>query len=130
MGNDENPNGRCGIQPLRTAELKRTVPFLERSPRGIPGFSLTGGNFTTWKVQGKLGGYTQYVKTFISMRHSRLNPKVSRISFAASSTKVGCSVSARDGIFLAFPRPDGLLVSPLKVFRTAQVSGSSLLHLT
>ncbi|KAF7789942.1 hypothetical protein EIP86_000890 [Pleurotus ostreatoroseus] len=32
----------------------------ERSPRGIPGFKLTGGNFTTWKVQGKLGGYTNY----------------------------------------------------------------------
>ncbi|KAI0092324.1 glycoside hydrolase superfamily [Irpex rosettiformis] len=40
MGNDESPN--------------------ERSPRGIPGFALTGGNFTTWKVQGKLGGYTNF----------------------------------------------------------------------
>ncbi|KIP02769.1 glycoside hydrolase family 35 protein [Phlebiopsis gigantea 11061_1 CR5-6] len=32
----------------------------ERSPRGIPGFELVGGNFTTWKVQGKVGGYTNY----------------------------------------------------------------------
>ncbi|EKM56228.1 glycoside hydrolase family 35 protein [Phanerochaete carnosa HHB-10118-sp] len=40
MGNDEDPN--------------------ERSPRGIPGFQLNSGNFTTWKVQGKLGGYTNY----------------------------------------------------------------------
>lgn len=32
----------------------------ERSPRGITGFLLNGGNFTTWKVQGKLGGYTNY----------------------------------------------------------------------
>ncbi|KAI0339083.1 hypothetical protein BDW22DRAFT_1362002 [Trametopsis cervina] len=40
MGNDEDPT--------------------ERSPRGIPGFALTGGNFTIWKVQGKLGGYTDY----------------------------------------------------------------------
>ncbi|KAI0684047.1 glycoside hydrolase superfamily [Cytidiella melzeri] len=40
MGNDEDPT--------------------ERSPRGIPGFALTGGNFTTWKVQGKLGGYTDF----------------------------------------------------------------------
>ncbi|KAF7789941.1 hypothetical protein EIP86_000889 [Pleurotus ostreatoroseus] len=31
----------------------------ESSPRGIPGFKLTGSNFTTWKVQGKLGGYTE-----------------------------------------------------------------------
>ncbi|KAI0790316.1 glycoside hydrolase superfamily [Irpex lacteus] len=40
MGNDEDPT--------------------ERSPRGIPGFALTGGNITTWKVQGKLGGYTNF----------------------------------------------------------------------
>ncbi|KAH9948330.1 glycoside hydrolase superfamily [Amylocystis lapponica] len=35
-------------------------PPLERSPRGIPGFQLNSGNFTSWKVQGKLGGYTEY----------------------------------------------------------------------
>ncbi|KZT12288.1 glycoside hydrolase family 35 protein [Laetiporus sulphureus 93-53] len=40
MGNDENPD--------------------EKSPRGIPGFLLTGGSFTEWKVQGKMGGYTNY----------------------------------------------------------------------
>ncbi|OCH94229.1 hypothetical protein OBBRIDRAFT_789567 [Obba rivulosa] len=40
MGNDEDDN--------------------ERSPRGIPGFQLNTGNFTTWKVQGKIGGYTGY----------------------------------------------------------------------
>lgn len=33
----------------------------EKSPRGIPGFQLNGGKFTTWKVQGKLGGYTKSV---------------------------------------------------------------------
>lgn len=32
----------------------------ERSPRGIVGFALTGGNITTWKVQGKLGGYRAF----------------------------------------------------------------------
>ncbi|EKM56209.1 glycoside hydrolase family 35 protein, partial [Phanerochaete carnosa HHB-10118-sp] len=32
----------------------------ERSPRGILGFQLNSGNFTTWKVQGKFGGYTNY----------------------------------------------------------------------
>ncbi|KAF8580355.1 glycoside hydrolase family 35 protein [Ramaria rubella] len=31
-----------------------------KSPRGISGFKLNDGNFTTWKVQGKLGGYTNY----------------------------------------------------------------------
>ncbi|TCD66865.1 hypothetical protein EIP91_000819 [Steccherinum ochraceum] len=40
MGNDEDDN--------------------EKSPRGIPGFKLNGGNITEWKVQGKLGGYTGF----------------------------------------------------------------------
>ncbi|GJJ09054.1 hypothetical protein Clacol_003276 [Clathrus columnatus] len=31
-----------------------------KSPRGIQGFQLDVGNITTWKVQGKLGGYTNY----------------------------------------------------------------------
>ena len=39
MGNDEQAN----IKPAR----------------GIAGFELNGGAFTTWKVQGKLGGYTK-----------------------------------------------------------------------
>ncbi|THH31612.1 hypothetical protein EUX98_g2597 [Antrodiella citrinella] len=40
MGNDEDDN--------------------EKSARGIPGFQLNDGNFTEWKVQGKIGGYTGY----------------------------------------------------------------------
>ncbi|KAH9850132.1 glycoside hydrolase superfamily [Lenzites betulinus] len=40
MGNDEDSN--------------------EKSARGIPGFALNGGTFTTWKVQGKVGGYLDY----------------------------------------------------------------------
>lgn len=31
-----------------------------KSPRGIAGFELNTGNFGVWKVQGKLGGYTNY----------------------------------------------------------------------
>ena len=31
----------------------------EKSPRGIAGFALNGGTFGTWKVQGKVGGYTK-----------------------------------------------------------------------
>ncbi|KAF8525605.1 glycoside hydrolase superfamily [Hysterangium stoloniferum] len=31
-----------------------------KSPRGIMGFKLNTGEFTTWKLQGKLGGYTGY----------------------------------------------------------------------
>ena len=30
-----------------------------KSPRGIRGFKLNPGNFSEWKVQGKLGGYTE-----------------------------------------------------------------------
>ncbi|KAL4244519.1 glycosyl hydrolase 35 family protein [Abortiporus biennis] len=32
----------------------------EKSSRGIVGFKLNGGTFSTWKVQGKLGGYTGF----------------------------------------------------------------------
>ena len=39
MGNDEQAN----IKPAR----------------GIAGFQLNEGNITTWRVQGKLGGYTK-----------------------------------------------------------------------
>ncbi|KAH8108699.1 glycoside hydrolase family 35 protein [Phellopilus nigrolimitatus] len=31
-----------------------------KSPRGIRGFQLNKGNFSDWKVQGKLGGYTNF----------------------------------------------------------------------
>lgn len=31
-----------------------------KSPRGVRGFQLNNGNFTTWKVQGKVGGYLKY----------------------------------------------------------------------
>lgn len=29
-----------------------------KNPRGVRGFALEGGNFSDWKVQGKIGGYT------------------------------------------------------------------------
>lgn len=32
-----------------------------KSPRGIRGFKLSSGNFTEWKVQGKIGGYKECV---------------------------------------------------------------------
>ncbi|KAL0951694.1 hypothetical protein HGRIS_008370 [Hohenbuehelia grisea] len=35
-----------------------------KSPRGIRGFQLEGGNFSDWKVQGKIGGYTNYPDKF------------------------------------------------------------------
>ncbi|KAG1850871.1 glycoside hydrolase family 35 protein [Suillus subluteus] len=33
----------------------------EKSPRGVRGFMLNTGEFGEWKVQGKLGGYTNYL---------------------------------------------------------------------
>ncbi|CAG7854539.1 Probable beta-galactosidase A; AltName: Full=Lactase A; Flags: Precursor [Serendipita indica DSM 11827] len=36
-----------------------------KSPRGIRGYSLhSGGNFTSWKVQGRLGGYDRFVDRY------------------------------------------------------------------
>ncbi len=35
----------------------------EKSTRGIAGFDLVGdGNFTIWRVQGKVGGYLKCVR--------------------------------------------------------------------
>ncbi|KAJ7681674.1 glycoside hydrolase family 35 protein, partial [Mycena rosella] len=31
-----------------------------KNPRGVRGFALEGGNFSDWKVQGKVGGYTAF----------------------------------------------------------------------
>ncbi|KAH9053098.1 glycoside hydrolase family 35 protein [Lactarius vividus] len=31
-----------------------------KSPRGVRGFKLNNGTFGTWKVQGKIGGYTDF----------------------------------------------------------------------
>ncbi|KIM73346.1 glycoside hydrolase family 35 protein [Piloderma croceum F 1598] len=41
-------------------ETDGVVTDTSKSPRGIRGFQLNSGNFTKWKVQGKLGGYTDY----------------------------------------------------------------------
>ncbi|KAH8977974.1 glycoside hydrolase family 35 protein, partial [Lactarius hatsudake] len=32
-----------------------------KSPRGVRGFKLNNGTFGTWKVQGKIGGYTDFL---------------------------------------------------------------------
>lgn len=31
-----------------------------KSPRGVRGFQLNTGNFSDWRVQGKIGGFTEY----------------------------------------------------------------------
>ena len=53
MGNDEQSN----IKPAR----------------GIAGFQLDSGNFTTWKVQGKIGGYSKSVSSAGCSRFSALH---------------------------------------------------------
>lgn len=35
----------------------------EKSARGISAFTLNGGTISQWKVQGKVGGYTKYVRS-------------------------------------------------------------------
>lgn len=39
--------------------------------RGVRGFQLNSGNFSEWKVQGKQGGYTQYVNYIL---HNKIWP--------------------------------------------------------
>ncbi|KAK0186877.1 glycoside hydrolase family 35 protein [Armillaria mellea] len=41
-------------------ETSGTNPNSSKSPRGIRGFQLNSGNFTQWRVQGKIGGYTDF----------------------------------------------------------------------
>ncbi|RDB14620.1 putative beta-galactosidase A [Hypsizygus marmoreus] len=41
-------------------ETSGSNPNTSKSPRGVRGFKLDTGNFTTWKVQGKVGGYKNY----------------------------------------------------------------------
>ena len=53
-------------------------PDVVRNPRGIRGFQLNNGTFGTWKVQGKLGGYTKYA---LSLRYLRLFSTSPRTSF-------------------------------------------------
>ncbi|KAJ7088852.1 galactose-binding domain-like protein [Mycena belliarum] len=40
----------------------RGTPDTNKSPRGVRGFALDSGSFGTWKVQGKVGGYTGCVE--------------------------------------------------------------------
>ncbi len=37
-----------------------------KSPRGVRGFKLNNGTFGTWKVQGKIGGYTEFATFYHS----------------------------------------------------------------
>ena len=45
-----------------------------KSPRGVRGFKLNNGAFGTWKVQGKIGGYTEFVTFYDASRAHSLTP--------------------------------------------------------
>jgi hypothetical protein len=47
--------------PSHPIESSAATADQSKSPRGVSGFQLNDGNFTIWKVQGKLGGYIEYV---------------------------------------------------------------------
>ena len=68
MGNNEGTD-RTSFYKAFTLNL--SPRFAEKSERGIRGFELYGGvgNFSTWKVQGKLGGYTGYVAAHVHHHH-------------------------------------------------------------
>jgi hypothetical protein len=66
MGLDES-EGKCLPQ---VACAQNSIPAPDhpdtsKSPRGIRGFYLNGGSNVTWKVQGKVGGYTEYANPHI-----------------------------------------------------------------
>ena len=44
---------------IAVIDLDQVTTNDSKSPRGIRGFSLDTGNFSNWKVQGKVGGYTK-----------------------------------------------------------------------
>ncbi|KAF7978647.1 hypothetical protein HWV62_45156 [Athelia sp. TMB] len=45
---------------VRLLTVATADPDTSKSPRGVRGFQLDSGNFSEWKVQGKLGGYLNY----------------------------------------------------------------------
>ncbi|KAG2088470.1 glycoside hydrolase family 35 protein [Suillus cothurnatus] len=50
------------ITILQTEAILMLMTILaEKSPRGVRGFMLNTGEFGEWKVQGKIGGYTNYL---------------------------------------------------------------------
>jgi hypothetical protein len=40
--------------------MQKGLTDASKSPRGVRGFKLNHGTFGTWKVQGKIGGYTRW----------------------------------------------------------------------
>ena len=55
---------RSALDNMGQDEGQGTTMDDPKHPRGIQGYSLVGGgNFTSWKVQGKLGGNVECVRS-------------------------------------------------------------------
>lgn len=67
MGHDETGCEYIYIKSAPSLLISRLSFLLAgtnapKSPRGVPGFQLNNGTFGAWKVQGKVGGYTESAK--------------------------------------------------------------------
>ena len=74
MGLDEDESGNSVLccaslsnSFLHISDVSETI----KSPRGIRGYKLNNGTFTTWKVQGKVGGYNGLIKFLYSYINQR-----------------------------------------------------------
>jgi hypothetical protein len=74
-----------------------------KSPRGIRGFKLDTGLFGEWKVQGKVGGYHEFVSQAVVLDIHPNTSIVFRTEPVAFSTKAGFSESGLAGISLDSP---------------------------
>lgn len=109
-----------------------------KSPRGVRGFQLNTGNFSTWKLQGKIGGYTEYVSVpFLSctlyspfIMYSFETHNVLLIGSLTSSVaylmKADFLVNVRVGISLALTPLHGPRATSHLVYPTTRPASASL----
>lgn len=59
MGLNESDSKQLIFVDCAATDVNQVTTNDSKSPRGVRGFSLSIGNFSDWKVQGKVGGYTK-----------------------------------------------------------------------
>jgi hypothetical protein len=106
MGNDEVPN--------------------QKSPRGIRGFKLNNGTFSTWTVQGKKGSYTKYVSKDFGHTSQAECLTAFPTAFVVHLTKVVRTVSDKAGISLGSTRLPGKIDHCLLAYPLAFLESGSL----
>lgn len=105
-------------------ETSGSNPDSSKSPRGVRGFKLNTGNFSTWKVQGKVGGYTKYVG--VGSFLLRLEISIASLTkFVESLTRAALLVNAKAGIFQVLTR----LIGNLGIFRLVCLAALVLVSL-